>query len=48
MEILTFLMDERLVKSEIVGKRKRYRITEKGLDALKYFRKIEELLILTP
>jgi len=48
MEILTFLTEEGLIVSETVGKRKRYRITKKGLNALEYFKKIEELLISAP
>jgi len=45
MEILEFLVEENLVKLEVAGKRKRYRITRKGLDTLRYHRKIEELLV---
>ena len=48
MEILRFLEEEKLIRCEIYGKRKRYEITKKGLDLLKYFRKIEELFILMP
>jgi len=47
-EILMLLAEEGLIKCEVAGKRKRYKITKKGLDTLRYFRKIEELLILTP
>ena len=45
MEILKFLVEEDLVRFEKVGKRKRYKITQKGLDTLKYYRKIEEMLM---
>jgi len=48
MEILKFLEEEGLIRCKIIGRRKRYGITKKGLVALTYFRKIEELLILTP
>ncbi|HIE18754.1 TPA: hypothetical protein EYP75_03410 [Candidatus Bathyarchaeota archaeon] len=48
MEILGFLEEERLIRCETFGKRKRYKITKKGRDVLKYFKKIEELFILTP
>jgi len=47
-EILRFLEEEGLIRCKITGKRKRYEITKKGLDVLKYFRKIEELFIFTP
>ena len=48
MEILTSLTEKGLIESETIGKRKRYRITKKGLNALEYFKKIEELLISAP
>jgi len=45
MEILEALGKEGLIRCETIGKRKRYKITKKGLDTLNYFRKVEELLI---
>ena len=48
MEILQFLEKEGLVRYKIIGKRKRYEITREGWNVLEYFRKVEELLILTP
>jgi len=48
MEILDSLEKEGLIKCEIIGKRKRYRITKKGLNVLEYFKKVEQLLAFTP
>lgn len=45
MEILEILVNEDLVNLEIVGKRKRYKITQKGLDTLEYYRKVEEIFM---
>ena len=47
-EILKLLESEGLVKSKTIGKRKRYKITRKGIDTLNYFRKVEEIFISTP
>jgi len=45
MRILDLLTEEGLVEFEIIGKRKIYRITRKGLDTLEYYRKIEEIFM---
>jgi len=45
MEILELLMREGLIRCEKIGRWKRYKITERGLNALNYFRKVEELLV---
>ena len=42
MEILESLEREDLIRCETVRKRKRYKVTQKGLNVLKYYRKIEE------
>jgi len=47
MEILRLLMREDLIRCEAIGKWKRYKITEKGLEVLNYFREVEELLVST-
>ena len=47
MEILRALERKDLIRCETVGRWKRYRITEKGLNVLRYYRKIEEILIFT-
>jgi len=47
-EILKLLESEGLVKCKTIGKRKRYKITRKGIDTLNYFRKVEEIFISTP
>jgi len=48
MEILKLLESEGLIRCEKTGKRKRYKITKKGLDTLNYYRKVEELFISAP
>jgi len=45
MRILDLLTEEGLVEFEVSGKRKIYKITRKGLDTLKYYRKIEEIFM---
>jgi len=46
-KIIEFLINQGLIKEFTVGKRRRYEITEKGLDVLKYFRRIQKILITT-
>jgi predicted transcriptional regulator len=45
MEILEFLTETGFIEVETEGRRRVYRITEKGLNALNYYRRIEETLI---
>ena len=45
MDILDFLTREGFIETEIDGKRRRYKITSKGLNALNYYKRVEETLM---
>jgi predicted transcriptional regulator len=45
MEILEFLTEMGFIEVEAEGRRRRYRITEKGLNVLRYYKRIEETLM---
>jgi len=45
MEILNSLLAQELIKISNYDKRKVYEITERGLNVLRYFEKVEDLII---
>jgi len=46
--ILSSMLEQKLIAEERIGNRKVYHITEKGMNGLRYFNKMRDLMIVEP